>query len=380
MTATVHGVLQAPREAGDTGRPRTAQTIPWPGAVMTVVTGVADPGGMATAVPPPPVTGASSISYPAGLGVAYAQQQAAGHERGGGPSGGDAKTGAGAEGQTVEIGGGLDGEPGVHRPDLLEQALPCGFADHLGEDGEKVEQAEDDPDAGRGVPHEGSDADAEQGDQGQVAGAWTLFTPLLGGGPQDRTEYYSADPDTTWRTQASAPEQPYNNAFPDTKTPVITLGRLGEVPTHHREHTQWSWFTAPVAPSLYPLNPPSSRTGDRLRVTFHSQHIRGDTPSILPMLIVGYDVPADDTNRTGSRRLTLHVRHPAGTKETPLKNLTLAVSYDNGATWTNETVKQKGQDYVATLHGKGPVSLKAGAEDTGGNTISQQITRAYEIR
>ena len=44
-----------------------------------------------------------------------------------------------------------------------------GIADCLGDDGDKGEKAEDNPDASCGVPHGGGDAEAEQGDQGQVA-------------------------------------------------------------------------------------------------------------------------------------------------------------------------------------------------------------------
>ena len=96
------------------------------------------------------------------------QQQGSDHKHGGGPGGEDAKTGPRADGQATEIGRGLDGEPSAHRPGLPEQAQPVGIADCLGDDGDKVEKAEDNADASCEVQR-GGDAEAEQGDQDQVA-------------------------------------------------------------------------------------------------------------------------------------------------------------------------------------------------------------------
>ena len=45
-----------------------------------------------------------------------------------------------------QIGGGLDGEPGGHRADLLKVSMPLCIAHHVSDDREKVQQAEDDSD------------------------------------------------------------------------------------------------------------------------------------------------------------------------------------------------------------------------------------------
>jgi hypothetical protein len=74
----------------------------------------------------------------------------------------------GADGQGVQAGGGLDGQPGGHRPYLLEVPFHVRAAGDGGNDREQVEQAEDDSDGRGGLPQGGGGAEAEQGDQRQV--------------------------------------------------------------------------------------------------------------------------------------------------------------------------------------------------------------------
>ncbi len=104
---------------------------------------------------------------PARSGVAQPQHQAAGQQRRRRPGGQHAEPGPRADRQAAQAGGGLDGQPGRHRPDLLHMAVPL-RAEHLGHHRDQVEQAEDQADGRGRVPDDGGHAQAEQGDQRQV--------------------------------------------------------------------------------------------------------------------------------------------------------------------------------------------------------------------
>src|SRR5262249_1956549 len=103
------------------------------------------------------------------LRVAQPEQQPAGEERGCGPGGEDAEACPGADGQVVQVGGVLDGEPGVHRRVSLDLVLPVRVAGQDGgDDRGEVEQAEDGAGGCRGVPDDGGGAETEQAGQGRA--------------------------------------------------------------------------------------------------------------------------------------------------------------------------------------------------------------------
>ena len=68
---------------------------------------------------------------------------------------------------------------------------------------------------------------------------------------------------------------------------------------------------------------------------------------------------------------------------TPLTGLTLDVSYDDGATWQPSHVVRLGHHGLALLWHPttaGFVSLRTSARDAAGNTVTQTVLRAYQIR
>src|SRR5438309_2025242 len=114
---------------------------------------------------------ATSIRWRPGwlrLRVTPSQEHPTQQERPGGPRSEHAEASPRADGQAAEVDGGLDRKPRGHRPDLLKMSLPERVSDNAGDDREEVEESEHDPDGRRGVPHGGSDAQAEQRDQSEV--------------------------------------------------------------------------------------------------------------------------------------------------------------------------------------------------------------------
>ncbi|PZG15724.1 serine protease [Nonomuraea aridisoli] len=116
--------------------------------------------------------------------------------------------------------------------------------------------------------------------------------------------------------------------------------------------------------------------------TFASEHAEGTT--VIPLLLAAFDAPVDLRNRAGSRRLGLSLRHQEGAEQSAIEDVSLEVSYDDGATWKAARLRDKGErSWETTLSGRSPsgfVSLRLNASDVNGNTLSQEVIRAYALR
>ncbi|MEV0825935.1 S8 family peptidase [Nonomuraea rubra] len=114
--------------------------------------------------------------------------------------------------------------------------------------------------------------------------------------------------------------------------------------------------------------------------TFASE--RGD--AVVPMLVASFDAPVDLTNRAGSRRLGVTLRHQEGAQQSAIERVSLEVSYDDGASWKPARLRAARDDraYETTLDRarSGFVSLRLNASDVNGNTLTQEVIRAYALR
>ncbi|MGH3242595.1 MAG: PA domain-containing protein [Spirillospora sp.] len=116
--------------------------------------------------------------------------------------------------------------------------------------------------------------------------------------------------------------------------------------------------------------------------TFRSQRTSG--PVALPLPLVGVDAPVDGRNRLRGRDLTLTPRHQQGAAKIPFRAMTVAASFDDGATWQDVQVRRSHDgSYRARLprppHGAGTVSLRTHVEDVQANSLSQEIIRALAL-
>ncbi|GAA2108456.1 S8 family peptidase [Actinomadura alba] len=129
----------------------------------------------------------------------------------------------------------------------------------------------------------------------------------------------------------------------------------------------------------------STRT--RTSWTFPSRRPREGRTDVLPLLVVGHDVKLDLLNRArpGSDGLTLTVRHQPGAPKTPVKSVSVEVSYDDGATWSDvKRLRTLGDGAYSVSLDRPPakagfVSLRINAEDLAGSRVAQEIIRAYEL-
>ncbi|MEV7077918.1 S8 family peptidase [Streptomyces sp. NPDC093516] len=153
-------------------------------------------------------------------------------------------------------------------------------------------------------------------------------------------------------------------------------------------------FTLPAAPGTYRLVVTGNRssvlsTKVRSEWTFTSGPTEGTVPTASDLLDLGLDLPLDEnTTAPAGRPLTgsVTVRHQPGASGTsPVRKVTVDVSYDEGVTWSPASVKTAGEGVwtlVIPAGGRsgGYVTLRASAAVTAGDMVRQTVTRAYGLR
>ncbi|MEV8639266.1 S8 family serine peptidase [Streptosporangium sp. NPDC051023] len=113
--------------------------------------------------------------------------------------------------------------------------------------------------------------------------------------------------------------------------------------------------------------------------TFRSERTEDDNP--LPVSVVRFSPALDARNTAPSGetyRIPVRVERQRGSTADEVRDLTVEVSFDDGATWSPAQIR-KGQVTVNHPAAEGFVSLRAKAADTSGNTVEQTIIRAYRI-
>ncbi|MEU7900254.1 hypothetical protein AB0B45_46405 [Nonomuraea sp. NPDC049152] len=117
--------------------------------------------------------------------------------------------------------------------------------------------------------------------------------------------------------------------------------------------------------------------------TFRSEHVTGPAGVRLPAAVIGFTPPLSREN-TAPGAVPYFV--PVIVRQTPesgadqrLKDLSVEVSYDDGATWRTPKLVRTPTGGVVRVDNpaSGHVSLRAKATDASGNTVEQTIIRAY---
>ncbi|MEU7838045.1 S8 family serine peptidase [Nonomuraea sp. NPDC049129] len=118
--------------------------------------------------------------------------------------------------------------------------------------------------------------------------------------------------------------------------------------------------------------------------TFGSEHVDAGVATVIPLILAGIDAPVDLKNQARSAKLGVSFHRQEGAARSALKEVSLEVSYDDGATWRTTRLRAKGgtDSYEATLDRRPGsfVSLRLKAADVDGNTFSQEVIRAYATR
>ncbi|MDH2428384.1 S8 family peptidase [Sphaerisporangium sp. TRM90804] len=121
---------------------------------------------------------------------------------------------------------------------------------------------------------------------------------------------------------------------------------------------------------------------------FRSKTPRPGKREVLPLMTVRITPDLDDRNRaaTGHMRLPLRVQRQQGSPDLRMTTLAVDISYDDGRTWFPTLVHPSGKGawsaetwHPSITRGKF-ASLRVKAADTGGNTFTETVTRAYQIK
>jgi len=149
-------------------------------------------------------------------------------------------------------------------------------------------------------------------------------------------------------------------------------------------------ITVPAATQAYRLTATASRGAPYLLSTtvtstwtFTSGHTGAQTS--LPLMSVRLHPTLDAGNSAPTGRsfdLPLEVEGQVGAALTPVKAVTVDISYDDGRTWKPAVVTGSGAHRTAVvLHpaAAGFASLRVTAHDSAGDTVTQTVIRAYRI-
>ncbi|MEU4539598.1 S8 family serine peptidase [Streptosporangium sp. NPDC023825] len=132
--------------------------------------------------------------------------------------------------------------------------------------------------------------------------------------------------------------------------------------------------------SVYPY---STRT--LTEWNFTSGYVESNSTRDLPLIQLDYDVDVDRAGRAGRRaELTVTPLHlPSVVDSGRIGTATLDVSYDDGATWSRASLDHGKKGWTTKLRAPGgarTVTLRAGARDSAGNSVTQTIVRAFGLR
>ncbi|MGW4502310.1 S8 family serine peptidase [Micromonospora sp. NPDC004336] len=158
----------------------------------------------------------------------------------------------------------------------------------------------------------------------------------------------------------------------------------------------YGYFGVPADPGTYRLEIESTRPTSDLSTrvdsawTFRSERAGTDDPKApatpVPMMAVRFAPVLNDRNQAPAGRLfdvPVYVQRQAGAEYGTMTDLTVQVSYDDGATWRRVPLTGSGLNRTAHLaHPARPgfVSLRTSATDSAGNSVRQTVIRAYATR
>ncbi|MEV7281381.1 S8 family serine peptidase [Streptomyces sp. NPDC093111] len=174
----------------------------------------------------------------------------------------------------------------------------------------------------------------------------------------------------------------------------LRLSRDGEI----IGETGWpsGVFEVPAEPGRYALEQNTMKIGSKVWARSTSvksvwEFTSKSDPSVysqgIPILFPRYDLPEDGLKTlaaTDGQRIGLGATGHAGYTSAALTSARLSYSYDGGETWTSARVSQQGDGWIATVNHAGAtgkqVTLKTELTDANGNSVTQTVVRAYDVR
>ena len=157
-------------------------------------------------------------------------------------------------------------------------------------------------------------------------------------------------------------------------------------------------FEVPADRGAYELTQSITKIGSHAKVwqrstavttswRFTSQLDESADSTPVPILFPGYALPEDGLKTLpaqNGQQIGLGVTGHAGYTPGAIKDAKLSYSYDEGKTWTEARTSASGGTWKATVDHAGAtgkkVTLKTELTDTHGNSVTQLVARAYDVR
>ncbi len=133
---------------------------------------------------------------------------------------------------------------------------------------------------------------------------------------------------------------------------------------------------------------PGSSISTHLRAEWWFRSQTTTERQTLPLYAVRMSPELDEWNRAEAGRkldIPVLIQRPVGAAATPVRTLTVEVSYDEGKTWRTAEVKGSGMERTATVEhprrsSGGSVSLRTYLKDAAGNSFKQTVIKAYLLK
>ncbi|MGX1880535.1 S8 family peptidase [Streptomyces sp. NPDC055287] len=176
----------------------------------------------------------------------------------------------------------------------------------------------------------------------------------------------------------------------------MTLKRDGE--TLGQSPYPFGVFEVPAREGTYELTMNTMKVGQPADVWMRSQEVRTSwtfrsalDESVysqgIALLFPRYDLPEDGLKTlpaADGQKIGLSATGHSGYTPGALTAAKLSYSYDAGETWTDAKVGQKSGSWTATVDHAGaagkPVTLRTELTDAKGNSVTQVVARAYDVR
>jgi hypothetical protein len=156
------------------------------------------------------------------------------------------------------------------------------------------------------------------------------------------------------------------------------------------EYSDGGFFSVAPEPAEYRLELSYSQSTFELTThqevvwSFESAHVDEGDLELLPLLTLQFNPRLNELGEAprGRFQLPVSVVH-YGQKQAPaVRDPSVEVSYDDGASWTSVRVERRGQTWNLLLdHPQSGdyVSLRASTQDNAGNAVQQTLVRAYAL-
>ncbi|MFC8506777.1 S8 family serine peptidase [Streptomyces sp. NPDC057411] len=174
----------------------------------------------------------------------------------------------------------------------------------------------------------------------------------------------------------------------------LSLSRDGEL----LDRSSWpsGVFEVPAEPGTYTLEQNTTKIGSKVwaRSTsvnsvwkFTSKLDESVYSQGIPILFPRYDLPEDGLKTLAAadgQQIGLSATGHAGYTPADITSARLSYSYDEGTTWTAARVSRQGSGWTATVNHADAtgrhVTLRAELTDANGNSVTQTVIRAYDVR